>query len=160
MLNQLFVFLNFFILIALLIYVWLRYGVPYIKAEQLSEVEYDVEREDAYLRAINQQQSVEKQVLVETIRREKILLDMRQWLQSVNQEKVKTAIEAENSSKKMCNLMSKQYVEIQKRCFQKRVVQPAVMQVEQELSELYHTDSAKARSFIEAVCTQVRKEVI
>jgi len=160
MLNQLFVFLNFFILVSLLIYIWLHYGAPYIKAEQVSESEHDAEREDAYLRAIEQQQSVEKQVLVETIRREKILLGMHQWLESVRQEKIKVASEAENSSKKMCTLMSKQYVEIQKRCFQKRVVQPAVMQVEQELSELYHADSAKARSFIEAICTQMRKEVI
>jgi hypothetical protein len=160
MLNQLFVVLNFFILVALLLYAWLHYGVPYIKAEQISERDHDSARDNAYITAIQQQQKVEKQVLVETIRREKLLLGMHQWLQSVQREKIKAASEAENSSKKMCILMSKQYVEIQKRCFQRRVVQPAVIQVEQELSELYHTDSAKARSFIEAVCTQVRKEVI
>jgi len=160
MLNQFFVFFNFGILVAILVYAWIRFGVPYIAAEQDAQRVHDAQRDEQYTMLVKKQHAVEKQIIAATIRRERLLLGMKRWSEAMQQQKKQRVIESEMQSQKICTRMSEQYTAIQKRCFQKRILQPAAMQAESELLALYHSDEVKARSFVETICKQVHKEVI
>ena len=159
MFSQLFVFLNFFILIGILVYIWLNYGISYIQSEQKLIDQEDIKRNELYNSIMYQQEFIEKQVIAKMIRREKLLIAMHQWAENIKNEKKQKDTSLDVLSTSFCNLIRDQYIQIKKHCFQKRVIYPAVIKVEQELTELYQNNQPIARQFVETICKQIQEEV-